>query len=593
MADIGTAYVKIEPTAQGISGKIEKELGGAGTSGGKAFSAGFGKVLGSTGAVVAGAAALGGAAIAAMGTQFIKASSDVADYGDNIDKMSQKMGLTASAYQEWDAVMQHSGTSMETMKASMKTLASAAESNNKAFEALGITQEELATMNQQDLFEATIKALQEVESDTQRTYLAGQLLGRGATELGALLNTSAEETQAMRDRVRELGGVMSDEAVKASAAFKDQLQDMQTAFTGLSRNLMGEFLPQITMVMAGLTEIFTGNSEGGLSQISQGINNIANSIMQALPQVVDVASGILQALANAVISNLPMIANVGLNVISELTNGLMQALPTLLPIGIQIVVELANSIAQSAPVMIPQITSLVLQLADMIANNADLLIDSATALMLGLSDGLVLAIPVLTEKAPEIILKLAEALILNLPQIMSVGPQVCISLATGIVKGWGSLFKAGADMVNKLGEGMKNVDVAQWGKDMIDNFIAGIKARMGKLVDAVKDVAGTVKDYIGFSEPKKGELSNFHTFAPDMMELFAQGIKENENIVSRQMQESLSIPQAQAAPQTSNSNSVNATLNIYGTEGQDVNELADVVMDKINSLIYKQGAVYA
>jgi len=593
MADIGTAYVKIEPTAQGISGKIEKELGGAGTSGGKAFSSGFGKVLGSTGAVVAGAAALGGAAIAAMGTQFVKASSDVADYGDNIDKMSQKMGLTASAYQEWDAVMQHSGTSMETMKASMKTLASAAESNNKAFEALGITQEELATMNQQDLFEATIKALQEVESDTQRTYLAGQLLGRGATELGALLNTSAEETQAMRDRVRELGGVMSDEAVKASAAFKDQLQDMQTAFAGLSRNLMGEFLPQITMVMAGLTEIFTGNSEGGLSQISQGINNIANSIMQALPQVVDVASGILQALANAVISNLSMIANVGLNVISELTNGLMQALPTLLPIGIQIVVELANSIAQSAPVMIPQITSLVLQLADMIANNADLLIDSATALMLGLSDGLVLAIPVLTEKAPEIILKLAEALILNLPQIMSVGPQVCLSLATGIVKGWGSLFKAGADMVNKLGEGMKNVDVAQWGKDMIDNFIAGIKARMGKLVDAVKDVAGTVKDYIGFSEPKKGELSNFHTFAPDMMELFAQGIKENENIVSRQMQESLSIPQAQAAPQTSNSNSVNATLNIYGTEGQDVNELADVVMDKINSLIYKQGAVYA
>jgi hypothetical protein len=57
----------------------------------------------------------------------------VASYGDNIDKMSQKMGMSASAYQEWDAVMQHSGTSMETMKSSMKTLANAAETGNDAF----------------------------------------------------------------------------------------------------------------------------------------------------------------------------------------------------------------------------------------------------------------------------------------------------------------------------------------------------------------------------------------------------------------------------------------------------------------------------
>ena len=238
---IGTEYIQIEPSFEGVSSKIDKELGGAGESGGKSFGSGFAKVMGGTGKAIAGkaiagAVAVGAAATTALTTGFVNATNSVASYGDNIDKMSQKMGMSAEAYQEWDAVMQHSGTSMETMKSSMKTLANAAETGNKAFKELGITEEDLANMSQQDLFEATIAGLQNVEDDTQRTYLAGKLLGKGATELGALLNTSAEDTQAMRDRVRELGGVMSDEAVKAAAAYQDQMQDMQTAFSGLSPN---------------------------------------------------------------------------------------------------------------------------------------------------------------------------------------------------------------------------------------------------------------------------------------------------------------------------------------------------------------------
>ena len=112
--------------------------------------------------------------------------------------------------------MQHCGTSIDSMQSSMKTLATAAETGNDAFEVLGLTQEQIAGMDQEQLFSATITALQQVEDDTQRTYLAGQLLGRGATELGALLNTSAEDTEAMRQAVHDLGGVMSNDAVAAA-----------------------------------------------------------------------------------------------------------------------------------------------------------------------------------------------------------------------------------------------------------------------------------------------------------------------------------------------------------------------------------------
>ena len=104
MADnIGTYYFQLAPTTEGLSNSISKALGGAGEEGGKSFSSGFGKALGTAGAVVGGVAmAVGGVASAVVG-----ATNDVASYADEIDKMSQKMGISATAYQEWDAVMRH------------------------------------------------------------------------------------------------------------------------------------------------------------------------------------------------------------------------------------------------------------------------------------------------------------------------------------------------------------------------------------------------------------------------------------------------------------------------------------------------------
>lgn len=79
----------------------------------------------------------------------------------------------------------------------------------------------------------------------------------------------------------------------------------------------------------------------------------------------------------------------------------------------------------------------------------------------------------------------------------------------------------------------------EWGKDLIDNFVDGIKSSIGKVKDAVSNVAKTVKNFIGFSEPEEGPLSNFHTYAPDMMKLFADGIKENSGLIKNAFNNSL------------------------------------------------------
>ena len=270
MPTVGKAYVQIIPKTDGnLTGEIEQALGGEtiGRNTGMKIAGGIGSALKVGGAA---AATLAGATAAITGS-VIKGTGAVAEYGDNIDKMSQKMGMSSTAYQEWDAIMQHSGTTIDAMKAPMKTLANAAQSGSEAFQKLGISEDEVKNLSQEDLFSKVITGLQGMEEGTERTALASDLLGRGATELGALLNTSAEDTQAMKDRVHELGGVLSDEAVKASAAYQDSLQDMQTSFAGVKNSIMADMLPSFTSVMDGLSSLVIGEEGAKDNERDQSI----------------------------------------------------------------------------------------------------------------------------------------------------------------------------------------------------------------------------------------------------------------------------------------------------------------------------------
>ena len=67
----------------------------------------------------------------------------------------------------------------------------------------------------------------------------------------------------------------------------------------------------------------------------------------------------------------------------------------------------------------------------------------------------------------------------------------------------------------------------RWGKDIIENMISGISTKISSLVSSVKNVASTIWDYLHFSEPEKGPLSDFHTYMPDMIDLLGKGITDN------------------------------------------------------------------
>ena len=547
--EVARAVVTIVPTMEGAQQTITNELtqvasssgvAQAGNTAGSNFAAGLGKGLAVAGAATA---AVTAAAIKAADS-FVSAATEVSAYGDNIDKMSQKMGISAEAYQEWDFVMQHCGTSMESLKSSMKTLANAAETNSEAFERLGISQEDVANMSQEDLFGATIEALQQVEDETERTYLAGQLLGRGATELGPLLNMTAEETAEMKDQLHELGGVMSNEDIKAATAFDDQLQDMQTAFAGIKRGIMGDFLPALTGVADGLTDIFTGNYDSGIDKISDGIDQIVGKFSELLPKILEIGANIIEALAEAIIQNLPVIMPAIVDLIMSIANMIIENLPLILETGIQLVLQVALGIAQALPQMIPTIVDVVITIVETLIDNVDLLIDAAIALIIGLTEGIINALPRLVARIPEIVVKIVEALINAVPKLNEAAREIITGLAQGIVSLKDNLVESAVEIMTRFGEGILGfVETAKnWGHDLIDNFVSGIKDKINSVVSACKDIAGTIADYLGFSEPEKGPLSNFHTYAPDMIDLFTEGLEDSKAQLQGTLTNVLQLP---------------------------------------------------
>lgn len=487
------------------------------------------------------AAKVGGAAIAAVGTAavaattaLVKQAGEVAAYGDNIDKASQKLGISAEAYQEWDAVLQHSGTSIDSMGIGMKTLMTQAAKGSDAFTALGISQKKAASMSREDLFAQTITALQNVTDENKRAQLAQELFGRSAMELGPLLNTSAADTQAMKDRVHELGGVMSNEAVKAAAAYQDNLRDMQTAISGVKRSIVQEFIPGLSDLMNGLATAFSGDYGG--DAIYDGIYSIVEGAGRAIDKIVDIGHNVIPQLVDAVLDGLPLLMDGMTDLVWVLGEAILENLPSLVRAGLQIINTLANSISQNLPELIPTIVDVVLEIVDILTEPSTLgsLVDAAIAIIIALAEGLIDAMPKLIEKAPIIVAQLVTAIITNAPKLLGAALQLMATFAQGIVQGIASVISAIGQLGSQIFSGIGDIvsKAWQWGADLINNFTEGLKAFLSKPIDAVKGLASKIKSFLGFSEPDEGPLSNFHTYAPDMMQLFAKGITDNRDVIT-------------------------------------------------------------
>lgn len=294
----------------------------------------------------------------------------------------------------------------------------------------------------------------------------------------------------------------------------------------------------------------------GLEIIAQLALGIAQALPTLIPTIVDVVLQIVDTL----IDHIDLLIDAAIQFILGLAEGLIQALPKLIQKAPEIVRKLVSAIVDNLPLIIDAAIQLIGALTEALLSNLEPLLTAALEIILALTQGLIQAIPDLLMAVPKLVTELLAALISSAPSMMRGGVEFVQAVISGIVNTTGSLIEsvldlvsqvldnlissaarlidAGKEMVESVKNGFKQKieDAKTWGRDLIQNFISGIIEKVGAVVDAVKGVGSKIKSFLGFSEPDEGPLSDFHTYAPDMMKLFADGIGQNEGLISGKMQ---------------------------------------------------------
>ena len=428
MPDIATAYVQIVPTAKGIGNDLKGLLDGpaaqAGESAGASAGSGFSKGVGTALKVGGVAAAAFGAAVVGATGAVVKGAKDVASYGDNVDKMSQKLGLSTDAYQKWDYVLNLAGTDMASMTTGLKTLTNklddAKNGNADAiamFDQLGISMEQAASMSREDLFAAASKGFQGLEYTTVRAALANDLFAE------------------MMQQAEDYGMVMSGDMVAASAAFQDSMTTLQGTLTGLKNNILGEFLPSMTQVTDGLAMIFSGDTEAGLATVKEGIDGFIASFGEMVPMILEIGGEIIMSVAQGILNSLPQLTAAAPQIIQSLINFITNNLPQIVSFAIQIIIALVTGIVQ--------------------------------------------ALPQLVKAVPQIIMAIVNTLRSNGPQLMTAGKTLLEFVKQGLLSVLGTLSQIGMNIVQGIWSGISG------GLDWIKNMISGW---VGNVLDFIKKV---------------------------------------------------------------------------------------------------------
>lgn len=240
-----------------------------------------------------------GAVVGAAGSLYALTNKS-AETADRIDKMSQKIGISKEAFQEWDYVCSQSGVDVGVLQNGVKTLVTqmdaaknGSENAQGAFDALGVswTDGTGKLKTQEQMLEETMVALAGMEDGSERARLATELFGRAGTELAPILNSGSDGITDLKDRCHELGLVMSDEAVSAGVVLGDTIADVKASFGAIGRELGEKLMPIAQQIADYLIE--------KMPVIQEKVNTVVEAVKNAVEFAVT-HQGLLAAIATAI-----------------------------------------------------------------------------------------------------------------------------------------------------------------------------------------------------------------------------------------------------------------------------------------------------
>lgn len=598
--ELAKAYVQIIPSAKGIQGSIQQELGGEADSAGKSAgnricnaikgviaTAAIGKALGA--ALTEGAAleqSIGGietlfkdsadkvkqnaaeayrtagmsanqymelttsfaaSLMQSLGNDTEKAAeiSDMAmtDMSDNANKMGTDMERITDAYQGF---AKQNYTMLDNLKlgyGGTKT-----EMERLLADAQKITGVKYDINNLSDVYSAIHVIQGELGiTGTTAKEAASTLSGSFASMKSAFQNVLGEITLGM-----DIGPSLNALATTVTTFLADNLLpaiwNILSALPGALVTFVQSLGPQLLTAIMGLfNQIGSGLASGEqiLSTVNSMITQIKVGIQTQLPTMLQSGADILMNIVNGILQNLPSLIMGAGQIVSNLIDTIWGAYPILIQEGGNLLMNLASGIINNLPQIINAGTQAVSSMVGAIAKNLPKIWQSGVQLLLNLVNGIINNLPKIVSAGAQAVSKLVASIAQHLPQILQSGITLIGQLAAGLIRAIPNLVSKIPQIITSIKNAFLDVDWLSIGKNIISGIANGLANAGGALWDAVKDVLGGFKDkvlsFFGIKSP-----SRWGIYVGEMIDAgLANGISDNENAIAkavRSIQDTVSGP---------------------------------------------------
>lgn len=491
-------------------------------------------------------------------------------------ELEQNIGGSEAVFGEYaKAVQGYAADAYKTMATTQSDYLATANKMGALFQGSGLTAQrsmELTTMAMQRA--ADMASVMGIDTQSALDAVTGAAKGNYTMmdNLGVAMNATTLDAYAMSKGYETAFNKMSN-AEKAEIA-------MQYFFENTSK-YAGNFEREATETISGSLGQLTAAVQtwvAGLGNASADVTHLTQNIVDAFNSVVANVTPVVQN----IISQLPVVVQAVIPAITSL-------FPQLLQTAFELVGTLADGVLSSLPQLIDTAIPLIVGFIEEIVNNLDNIIDTGIEVLLALINGIINALPRLIEMAPTIIMKVASALIQNAPQILAAGIQLILALIQGFLYMISDIGKAVKDIGKKIVETFKTTDLKTIGTNIIrglwDGIVGAGKWLWGKITGFCNDIVNKFKSALDIHSPSR-------VFADVIGQNIAYGIGEGyEDAMSGVARNMTGLITPNANVRTTNLGGVNIVVN--GAEGQNVNELADAVMQRMQSAVSRREAVFA
>lgn len=517
--ELAKAYVQIIPSAEGIQGRIRKELEPEADSAGSSFG---GKMVGMIKKVIA-TAAIGKALSASIseGAALEQSLGGIETlFKDSADKVKanaakayQTAGMSANDYMEL------------TTSFSASLLSSLAGDTSKAADVADMAMVDMSdNANKMGTNMEDIKNAYQGFAKQNYTMLDNLKLGYGGTksEMERLL-ADAQKISGVEYNIDNLSDVYSaihviqgqlditgTTAKEAATTISGSFNQMKAA----AKNVMGEIAlgmdvgPALNELANTIITFAVGNLLPAVWNVISALPSAIVTFVTALgPQLFAAVSGLIPQIASGITTGIPTLYQSAMQLMDQFNIGIQEQLPTLLQKGVDFISNIVNGILQNLPQVITMAGNVITYFVNTIISMLPTVLSTGARLLLRLVNGIINNLPQITQAAVTAIVRFVASIGQNLPQILQSGITIIAKLEAGLIRAIPNLVGQIPAIISAIVNAFTSQNWGSIGINIISGIASGLRSAAHMLWDAVKGVLGGFKEnvlaFFGIHSPSR------------------------------------------------------------------------------------------